>query len=89
MKKLIVTMAAILMASSAYAQGTGSGTTSPGASKYAPGQQMKDPTKPSTGPGASEYAPGHQTNTAVGPGHSESAPGQQPRTTTGSNTGRR
>ncbi|RXH24831.1 MULTISPECIES: hypothetical protein [Bradyrhizobium] len=88
MKTLIIATAALLAASSAFAQTT----KSPGASSYAPGQQMQNTTKPSTGPGASEYAPGHQTNTAAGPGHSESAPGQKMRhhtTTTGSNTHRK
>jgi len=77
MKKLIlVTAAALLVATPALAQS--------GASKYAPGQKMQNSTK-STAPGASEYAPGHQKNTSAGPGHSESAPGQRMQTTTGSN----
>lgn len=87
MNKAIVLTAALLVASPAFAQ---SSTTSQGATKYAPGQQMHKATK-STAPGASEYAPGHQKNTAAGPGHSESAPGQRMKsqTTTGSNAGKR
>ncbi|MBR0754052.1 hypothetical protein JQ604_17855 [Bradyrhizobium jicamae] len=82
MKTLMIAATAILIASPVLAQNT---TSSRGASKYAPGQEMQNSTK-STGPGASEYAPGHQRNTAAGPGHSESAPGQKMQTTTGANT---
>lgn len=92
MNKYIILAAALLIASPAFAQ-SGSSSTSQGATKYAPGQQMHNSTKPSTGPGASEYAPGHQKNTTAGPGHSESAPGQRAKggsmTTTGANTGRK
>ena len=91
MKKAIIFTAALLVASPVFAQG--SGTSSQGATKYAPGQQMQNTTKPSTAPGASEYAPGQQKNTTAGPGHSESAPGQRTNSgygsTTGSNTGRK
>jgi hypothetical protein len=80
MNKPFIIVAALLLASPAVAQTTG--TASQGAKKYAPGQQMHKATK-STAPGASEYAPGHQKNTAAGPGHSESAPGQRSQTTTG------
>jgi hypothetical protein len=86
MKKAVILTAMVFIASPAFAQGGGTG--SQGATKYAPGQQMQNTTKPSTAPGASEYAPGHQKNTAAGPGHSESAPGHR-MTTTGSNTGRK
>lgn len=85
MNKAIIVTAALLLASPALAQT--SGTSSQGATKYAPGQQMQNSKQPSTAPGASEFAPGHQQNTAAGPGHSESAPGQRSQTTTGSNTG--
>jgi len=91
MNKVIVVTAALLIASPAFAQ-SGGGTSSQGATKYAPGQQMQNTTKPSTAPGASEYAPGHQKNTA-GPGHSESAPGQRAKagstTTTGTASGKK
>ncbi|OCK59003.1 hypothetical protein LMTR3_07365 [Bradyrhizobium sp. LMTR 3] len=76
MKILITVSTAVLLATSAFAQGT----KSPGSSEYAPGQKMQKSTK-STAPGASEYAPGHQKKTAKG--RSESAPGKQ---TTGSAT---
>jgi len=79
MNKAFIIAAAVLLASPALAQTSGT------AKKYAPGQQMQKSTK-STAPGASEYAPGQQKNTAAGPGHSESAPGQRSQTTTGSNT---
>jgi len=92
MNKVTVVTAALLVASPAFAQG-GSGTSSQGATKYAPGQQMQNTTKPSTAPGASEYAPGHQKNTSAGPGHSESAPGKRANTgsttTTGSASGKK
>ncbi|MCA6118521.1 hypothetical protein J6524_27130 [Bradyrhizobium sp. WSM 1738] len=75
MLKTLITVSTVLLATSAFAQGT----KSPGSSEYAPGQKMQKSTK-STAPGASEYAPGHQKKTAKG--RSESAPGKQ--TTTGS-----
>ena len=84
MKKTMLVMAALSIASPALAQNTT--TPSSGASKDAPGQQMQNTKEPSTRPGASEYAPGHQTNTTAGPGHSESAPGPKMQDTTGSNT---
>lgn len=82
MNKAIIVTAALLVASPAFAQGSG------GAKQYAPGQQMQNTKEPSTAPGASEYAPGHQKN-SVGPGHSESAPGQRAKTTTGSGSGKK
>jgi hypothetical protein len=89
MNKAIIFTAALLVATPAFAQSS-SGTSSQGATKYAPGQQMQNKDKPA--PGASEYAPGHQKNTA-GPGHSESAPGQRANTgsttTTGSGSGKK
>jgi len=80
-KAIVLTAAALLAASPAFAQ-----SSTKGASKYAPGHQ----TNTTAGPGHSESAPGHQKNTAAGPGHSESAPGQKMKnqTTTGSNTKR-
>jgi len=84
MNKALIVTAALLVASPAFAQTSGTG-----AKKYAPGQQMQNTNQPSTAPGASEYAPGHQKNTAAGPGHSESAPGQRSQTTTGSNTAKK
>jgi hypothetical protein len=78
-KAIILTAAALLAASPAFAEGS--------AKKYAPGQQ----TNTTKAPGHSESAPGHQANDPKYPGHSESAPGQRannPSTsTTGSNTG--
>ncbi|TFV45351.1 hypothetical protein [Bradyrhizobium niftali] len=82
MMKTVVVVGALLLATSAFAQTDKKEL--PGASQYAPGQQMQEPNAKSTAPGASEYAPGHQKNTTAGPGHSESAPGQQ--TTTGSSS---
>ncbi|WP_235977240.1 hypothetical protein [Bradyrhizobium archetypum] len=76
LKTLIAVSTALLLATSAFAQGT----KSPGSSEYAPGQKMQKSTK-STAPGASEYAPGHQKKSAKAKGHSGSAPGHQ--TTTG------
>ncbi|MDH2349548.1 hypothetical protein QCM80_02465 [Bradyrhizobium sp. SSUT112] len=82
MTKTVVVIGALLLGTSAFAQTDKQ--DSPGASQYAPGQQMQEPNAKSTAPGASEYAPGHQKNTTASPGHSESAPGQQ--TTTGSSS---
>lgn len=81
MLKAVVVIGALVAATSAFAQ---TDRKEPGASQYAPGQQMQDPNAKSTALGASEYAPGHQKNTTAGLGHSESAPGQQ--TTTGSSS---
>ena len=75
MLKTLITVATVLLTTSAFAQ---TSTKSPGSSGYAPGHKMQK-SKISTAPGASEYAPGHHKKTAKG--HSGSAPGQQ--TTTG------
>lgn len=85
MMKTVIVLGALLIATSVLAQTDTK--KSPGASQYAPGQQMQDPNAKSTAPGASEYAPGHQKDTTAGPGHSESAPGQQSTTGSSSNTG--
>ena len=76
LKTLIAATAALLIATTAFAQSEK--MKSPGSSEYSAGQTMQK-SKISTAPGASKYAPGHQKKTAKG--HSGSAPGQQ--TTTG------
>lgn len=81
MLKAVVVIGALVAATSAFAQ---TDRKEPGASQYAPGQQMQDPNAKSAAPGASEYAPGHQKNITADPGHSESAPSQE--TTTGSSS---
>ena len=71
--KPMIVASALLLATSAFAQGVSEKTpghkmqsatksTAPGASEYAPGHKMQHATK-STAPGASEYAPGHTTTT--------------------------
>jgi hypothetical protein len=73
-----------------YAQSSGQRMPEPGASGYAPGQQMQDKGSKSGQPGASGYAPGQRMqdkgSRAGQPGASGYAPGQQKPATTGSGT---
>lgn len=76
--KTSIIFGTVLLATSAFAQGQGAGS-----SGATPGHQMQG-AKKSTGPGASEYAPGHKMQDAkksTAPGASEYAPGQQGKTT--------
>jgi hypothetical protein len=82
MMRTVVVIGALLLATSAFAQTDKK--DSPGASQYAPGQQMQDLNAKSTALCASEHASGHQKDTTAGSGRSESAPGQQ--TTPGSSS---
>ena len=81
MKKTIAVTAALLLgtATFALAQNRG-GSTSPGASQYSPGHEMKG-SKSSNGPGASEYSPGDQMRdkgtTGRSKGASEYSPGDR------------
>lgn len=69
----------LLSASAGIAASPHEGKT-PGATEYAPGQQMNEPGAESTSPGASEYAPGQKMNEpgapSAEPGATEYAPGQ-------------
>jgi hypothetical protein len=72
MKKISTLVAVILIGAVAAAYGQ----TSPGASRYSPGHEMKHPSAKSkkTGPGASSYAPGHnkrksKSASQASPGH--------------------
>jgi hypothetical protein len=83
MSKTIAIATALLLgtASLAVAQTTNkSGTTSPGASQYSPGQEMQDSTT-TTAPGASANSPGsrmHEKGTVgQAKGASEMAPGDR------------
>jgi hypothetical protein len=73
MKKISTLAAAMLVGAVAAANAQ----TSPGASKYSPGHEMKHPSAKSkkTGPGASSYAPGHKQKTPGGA--SEISPGHE------------
>ena len=78
MTKTIAIATALLLGTASFAFAQKSGTTSPGASQYSPGHEMK---KTKTGPGASELSPGdrmHDTGT-VGrsKGASELSPGDR------------
>ncbi len=76
MTKTIAIATALLLgtASFAFAQKTG-GTTSPGASQYAPGHEMNSKTP---GPGASSLSPGHEKSTVgQSKGASELSPGDR------------
>ena len=78
-KTLAVAAALLLGTSFALAQKNPS-TTSPGASGYSPGHEMKDPTITNTGPGASDLSPGHmKPKGTVGQarGASEFSPGDR------------
>jgi hypothetical protein len=84
MRSMVLVLAAAALvgfAGAASAQSdTKPGTTSKGASQYAPGQRATEPG------GAKEYAPGQQKKQGSSRGASEYAPGQQDRTTTGGKT---
>lgn len=90
-KLLSITAAAgLLIGTTAlgYAQSSGQRMPEPGASGYAPGQQMQEKGSKSGHPGASGYAPGQRmqdkgSKAAGQPGASGYAPGQQKPATTG------
>jgi hypothetical protein len=74
--KKISTLAAVIVVGAVAAANA---QTSPGASKYSPGHEMKHPSTKSakTGPGASSYAPGHKKRKSRSTSASQISPGHE------------
>jgi hypothetical protein len=81
MKRMMLMIAAVLIASAAVGYAQQKGSNAGGASGVAPGDQMKDKGGPTPGSrGASEFSPGDRKKDAVGTvgrGASEFSPGDR------------